>query len=94
MLMCFPETLRKYPPISALPRKALEDHTFADTKISIKKGTDIFIPVYAIHHDENIYPNPEKFDPERFDEKVAGTRHSMNYLPFGDGPRNCIGMAS
>lgn len=49
--------------------------------------------MYAIQRDSNIYPDPEKFDPERFNEDAVAARHPMSYLPFGDGPRNCIGKA-
>lgn len=66
-------------------------HRFADIDKTIPGGTKIVIPVYAIHHDPNHYPNPDQFDPERFDEKVASTRHPLAFLAFGDGPRNCIG---
>ncbi|XP_058808187.1 probable cytochrome P450 6a13 [Phymastichus coffea] len=87
----FRETLRKYPPVGMLQREAVSDHIFADSNISITKGTKIFVPVYAIHYDPNIYPDPNKFDPERFEEDAVESRPHMTYLPFGDGPRICIG---
>lgn len=55
------------------------------------KGTLVWIPVFPIHHDPNIYPDPEKFDPERFTEDKIKERNLMHYFPFGHGPRNCIG---
>ncbi|XP_058807991.1 uncharacterized protein LOC131673753 [Phymastichus coffea] len=87
----FQETLRKYPPVFGLLREAVDDHMFEESRIMITKGTKIFIPIYAIHHDPNIYPEPEKFDPKRFDEELVKSRPQMTFLPFGDGPRNCIG---
>ncbi|XP_043265182.1 probable cytochrome P450 6a13 [Colletes gigas] len=87
----FKETLRKYPPGTFVFRRSTKEYTFNGTKVSIPKKTTVFIPVYAIHHDPKIYPNPEIFDPERFTEDAIAARHSMAYLPFGDGPRNCIG---
>ncbi|XP_043516515.1 probable cytochrome P450 6a14 isoform X1 [Frieseomelitta varia] len=87
----FKETLRKYPILSMLNRRAIVNYTFRDMKITIPKGTKIWIPVYGIQHDPNIYPDPEKFDPERFNDDAAAARHPMSFLPFGDGPRNCIG---
>ena len=85
------ESLRKYPVLPMLSRQALENYTFAGTKFSIPAGTKLSIPVYGIHTDPDIYPEPEKFDPERFEEDAVAARHPMSYLAFGDGPRNCVG---
>ena len=87
----FKETLRKYPPGLLLRRKSINNYTFSGTKVSIPKDTGVLIPVYAIHKDPNIYPDPEVYDPERFNEDAVAARHPMAFLPFGDGPRNCIG---
>lgn len=51
----------------------------------------MLIPVYAIHHDPDIYQSPEIFDPERFSPDALATRDRIAFLAFGDGPRNCIG---
>lgn len=91
ILIIFAETLRKYPVVPFLNRELINDYTFENSKIIIPKGLKIWIPVYGIHHDPDIYPNPEKFDPERFSEDKIKKRHPMHYLPFGHGPRNCIG---
>lgn len=55
------------------------------------KGTQLWIPTYAIHHDPEFYPKPEVFDPERFTAEMQKERNPTTYLPFGEGPRNCIG---
>ncbi|XP_043279161.1 cytochrome P450 6A1-like [Venturia canescens] len=89
--MVFKETLRKYPPATSLTRKSNEVYTFGDNKLTIPKGTRIIIPVLGIHRNPRIYPKPEVFDPERFTEEAVSARHSMSWLAFGDGPRNCIG---
>ncbi|KAI7693642.1 Cytochrome P450 3A11 [Sarcoptes scabiei] len=86
------ETLRKYPPALALGREAAEDYYIKEYDITVEKNNDVMIPVYAIHHDPEYYPDPERYDPERF---MPENRHKLvpyTYLPFGGGPRNCIGM--
>lgn len=72
-------------------RKPIRNYVFEGTKISLRKGQTVIIPIYAIQHDPNIYPDPDVFDPERFSAENMEQRNSMYYLPFGDGPRNCIG---
>jgi cytochrome P450 family 6 len=49
------------------------------------------ISISALHHDPKYYPEPESFDPERFNEDEKAKRHHYVYLPFGEGPRICIG---
>lgn len=87
----FLETLRMYPVLQWLSREAMETYTFTGTKVTISKGQQVFLPVYAIQRDPDIYPNPDNFDPERFTDDKIKTRHSMALLPFGDGPRHCSG---
>lgn len=81
-----------YGPIFQLLRKASTDYKVPGSNLIIRKGTLILIPTYAIHMDSENYPEPEKFDPERFSDKNKANRHSMAFLPFGNGPRNCIGL--
>jgi cytochrome P450 family 6 len=86
------ETLRKYPPIPMLIRKCSKPYKIPGTDTVLEKGTSVTIPVAALHHDPKYYPEPERFDPERFSEEEKQKRHHYVYLPFGEGPRICIGM--
>lgn len=88
----YTETLRKYPPLTTLTRKTTSSYTFNGTNVSIPEKQKILIPNGALQRDPNIYPEPDVFDPERFSNEAVKARHPMFYLPFGDGPRNCIGM--
>ncbi|XP_013174129.1 PREDICTED: cytochrome P450 6B5-like [Papilio xuthus] len=88
----FDETLRKYPVADLLHRNAQSDYKIAGTNITLHKGDTVIISAYGIHRDPKYYPNPEKFDPERFTPENVGKRHPCAYLPFGTGPRNCLGM--
>lgn len=86
------ETLRMYPPLGILSREANEDYTLPETNITITKGMNIAIPVHSIHYDPENVESPDVFMPERF---LSENRHKIKpytYLPFGAGPRICIGM--
>lgn len=87
----FPETLRKYPPAGEIRRLCIKKYSFPNTHVEIPPGTSAAIPVYSLHHDPQYYPNPEKFDPDRFAEKNKHKLVKYTYLPFGAGPRICIG---
>nr|CAD7575657.1 unnamed protein product [Timema californicum] len=86
------ETLRKYPPVGSLTRFCTKDYQIPGTNVNIDKDIKVVIPVYAIHHDPMYYPDPEKFDPERFSPENIKSHPSCTYLPFGEGPRICIGL--
>lgn len=83
---CVNETLRKYPVVTNLQRTAVKDYKIPSINHEISKNHPIWVPVYAIHHDEEIYPDPEKFDPDRFTTEEVMKRHPMSFLPFGEGP--------
>ncbi|KAL3280179.1 hypothetical protein HHI36_017679 [Cryptolaemus montrouzieri] len=86
------ETLRKYPPLSSLYRSCTKDYQIPGTDIVLRKGMRVMIPTYGIHHDPEYYPDPDKFDPERFSDENREKIPDFAYLPFGIGPRICIGM--
>ena len=84
------ESQRLCPPAAQVNRECTED--FDLDGIHIPAGTEILIPIYAMHHDPDAWEDPEKFDPERFRGPANDARHPYQFLPFGAGPRNCIGM--
>uniref|UniRef100_A0A182S7B3 Uncharacterized protein n=1 Tax=Anopheles maculatus TaxID=74869 RepID=A0A182S7B3_9DIPT len=92
--MVISETLRRWPIATVLNRECVRDYQYDDgqgVKFMIEKGAQIFIPVVGLHFDPKYYPNPERFDPERFSEENRKNIQTGTYLPFGAGPRNCIG---
>ncbi|XP_065311301.1 cytochrome P450 3A24-like [Dermacentor albipictus] len=86
------EALRLFPPATRLERSGYEDYTLGDTGIKLPKECSIMIPVYAMHHDPELFPDPDSFRPERFSDENVDSVQPYTYLPFGAGPRNCIGM--
>ncbi|KXJ68076.1 hypothetical protein RP20_CCG006036 [Aedes albopictus] len=93
MDMVVSETLRKWP-AGAFDRKCERDYVLDDEaglKFTIDRGACVWIPVHGIHRDPKYYPNPDKFDPERFSESNRSNLDMTMYMPFGAGPRNCIG---
>ncbi|KAL0268095.1 UNVERIFIED_CONTAM: hypothetical protein PYX00_010167 [Menopon gallinae] len=89
--MVVQEILRKYPSLGILQRKCTTEYPLPELGFTIEKGTKVFISAKGIQRDPNIYPNPEKFDPQRFAPEEKKKMDPMTYLPFGEGPRNCIG---
>lgn len=80
-----------YPSLPQLDRISVKKYKLPNTDLTLDVGTKISIPTFAIHYDPEYYPDPEKFDPERFSPENIESRPHYTYLPFGDGPRNCIG---
>ena len=83
------ETLRLYPPAAFLSRAAAEPDMILGT--DILPGDTVTVPVYAIHRHKALWHEPERFDPDRFADRKTIPRYA--YLPFGDGPRICIGAS-
>ncbi|XP_058837423.1 cytochrome P450 9e2-like [Topomyia yanbarensis] len=94
MDMVVSESLRKWPPVPAVDRLCVRNYELDDgegLKFTIDKGTAVWFPVQGLHHDPKYFPNPEQFIPERFSDENIGNIDLGTYLPFGIGPRNCIG---
>jgi cytochrome P450 len=85
----FKETMRLYPPAYILVRQAKEDVWIDGNKIP--KGGSLIISPYLLHRDKRFFPDPEKFDPERFTPEFERELPRQAYMPFGAGPRVCIG---
>ncbi|CAG2107316.1 unnamed protein product [Medioppia subpectinata] len=83
------ETLRLRPSFARLFRACVQDYKLGNTGITIPAGTAVNINLYTLHRDPKYWPNPDKFDPERWFEPK---HHPYAYLPFGAGPRLCIGQ--
>ncbi|KAI9246372.1 cytochrome P450 [Sporodiniella umbellata] len=86
------ETLRKYPPVRVLSKYCKKDCVLPGG-YKIKADTPAAIQVYAMHHNKDIYPDPERFDPDRWTPEEEQKRSRFAWLPFSTGPRGCIGMA-
>ncbi len=73
-------------------RKSNKDYHVPNTQHIIPKDSMVWVPTIGFNLDDRFYSNPEKFDPERFSPEEISKRRNDIHLPFGDGPRNCIGM--
>ncbi|AWN36172.1 cytochrome P450 [Methylobacterium radiodurans] len=84
------EVMRLYPPAPLIVRRAAADLRFGD--ITVPAGESVHVPVYALHRHRLLWDTPDVFDPDRFAPERAAGRDRYAYLPFGAGPRICIGM--
>lgn len=85
------ETLRLHPPYSVITRECTKMFQYPDTNLIIDKKVTINIPVEAIHKDEEYYEKADVFNPDRFLDDESFGKHCYSYIPFGAGPRKCIG---
>ncbi|KAF2878640.1 hypothetical protein ILUMI_27529 [Ignelater luminosus] len=84
------ETLRLYPSVPFYSRDVHEDFEYEGT--TVPKGTSLLLFVFGLHRDPDTFPDPERFDPERFSQENLRGRSPYAYVPFSAGPRNCIGQ--
>ncbi|MBD2747959.1 cytochrome P450 [Microvirga sp. BT688] len=87
----FSEAMRLYPPAPIITRTATR--AFPLGRFMVPEGAVIVVPIHAVHHHAALWELPERFDPERFSPEQAKGRHRYAYMPFGAGPRICIGSA-
>ncbi|WP_421702646.1 cytochrome P450 [Aliiroseovarius sp.] len=83
------EAMRLYPPAALLTRTALAPDQLRDREIRV--GDTVMLPIYALHRNRELWEDPDRFDPDRFEDRRAIP--PFQYLPFGTGPRVCIGMS-
>ncbi|XP_019700141.2 cytochrome P450 9e2-like [Harpegnathos saltator] len=96
MDMVVSEALRKYPPVVFIDRLCAKKYELPPAKpgyksVVVERDCMTWTPVYALHHDPKYFPNPSKFNPERFSNENKDKIVPYTYLPFGLGPRKCIG---
>ena len=85
----FAESLRLYPPAWVLGRRAAEDTELGGYRLP--RETTVLISPYVLHRTARFFPDPDRFDPGRWTPEADASRPPHAYLPFGGGPRNCIG---
>jgi cytochrome P450 len=85
----FQEAMRLYSPVPILMRLTTRPVTLGG--VSLKKGALIIVPIYVVHRHHRLWHDPLKFDPSRFSPEARAGRHRCAYMPFGVGPRTCVG---
>jgi cytochrome P450 len=83
------EAIRLHPPVWILPRRAVDADEIDGYRIA--PGMDVLISPYTLHRNPEFWPDPERFDPDRFSPERARGRGRFSYIPFGGGPRVCVG---
>jgi cytochrome P450 len=89
--MVIKETLRLYPPAFGVTRQTVQDAEIGGYRI--KKGSAVYVNIYGVQRDARFFPDPDRFDPQRFSPENEKQIMKYAYLPFGGGPRVCIGNA-
>ncbi|XP_027834868.1 cytochrome P450 4F3-like isoform X1 [Ovis aries] len=91
LTMCIKESLRLHPPVTAISRRCTQDITLPDGRV-IPKGVICLISIFGTHHNPSVWPDPEVYDPLRFEPENIKGRSPLAFIPFSAGPRNCIGQ--
>ena len=88
---CLMETLRMYPPVPIIARQIQQDIKLASGDYVLPAGATVVVGTFKVHRRADIYPNPDKFDPDNFLPERTANRHYYAFIPFSAGPRSCVG---
>ncbi|KAL1783542.1 cytochrome P450 4F6 isoform X1 [Sigmodon hispidus] len=91
LTMCIKESLRLHPPVTMISRCCTQDVVLPDGRV-IPKGNVCVISIFGVHHNPSVWPDPEVYNPFRFDPEAPQKRSPLAFIPFSAGPRNCIGQ--
>ncbi|XP_075393775.1 cytochrome P450 4F2-like [Tenrec ecaudatus] len=91
LTMCIKESLRLHPPVTVISRRCTQDIELPDGRV-IPKGNICLISIFGTHHNPIVWPEPEVFNPFRFDPETSQRRSPFAFVPFSAGTRNCIGQ--
>jgi len=83
-----------YPALPLLNRATTKKYTISGTGVTLEKGTAVVIPIRALQNDPEVFEEPNVFNPDRFSDAEKNRSNQFNYMPFGEGPRQCIGKSA
>ncbi|XP_039278583.1 LOW QUALITY PROTEIN: cytochrome P450 4g15-like [Nilaparvata lugens] len=88
---CIMETLRMYPPVPIIARELKQELKLESINATVPANCTVIVGTYKLHRREDIFPNPNHFDPDNFLPERAASRHYYSFVPFSAGPRSCVG---
>jgi cytochrome P450 family 6 len=80
-----------YPPAPFITRKCVKAYQVPGSDLKLDQGCTVTVPIVGLHHDPQYFPDPDTFNPDRFSEDNKHNIQPFTYMPFGSGPRHCIG---